>query len=77
MLSGERCFDETLARQVGVQPDEYLAGFISVGTIKEAPPQARETLSQDVWSCWQGNDLADLPAPPDQPILPSDRMPDS
>ena len=67
----------TLERQVGVQAGEYLAGFISVGTIKEAPPQARETLSQDVWSCWQGNDLADLPAPPDQPILPSDRMPGS
>ena len=54
VLSGERCFDETLARQLGVQPGEELAGFISVGTIAQAPPQPRETLSQNVWSCWQG-----------------------
>ena len=54
VLSGERCFDETLARQLGVQPGEELVGFISVGTIAEAPPQPRETLSQNVWSCWQG-----------------------
>ncbi|MFS2056194.1 nitroreductase family protein, partial [Variovorax sp. CT11-76] len=55
VLSGERCFDETLARQLGVQPGEELVGFISVGTIAEAPPQPRETLSQNVWSCWQGD----------------------
>ena len=73
VLSGERCFDETLARQLGVQPGEHLVGFISVGTIQEAPPQARETLSQEVWSCWQGDRMPDAPDPP---ILPADRTPD-
>jgi hypothetical protein len=84
VLSGERCFDETLARQVGVLPGEYLVGFISMGTIRETPPQARELLSQNVWSCWQGNALQalpELPEPPElpgpapaQPIRPSERM---
>jgi len=55
-----------------VQPGEYLAGFISVGTIQEAPPQARETLSQEVWSCWQGDCMPDAPDPP---LLPADRPP--
>jgi len=54
VLSGERCFDEALVRQLGVQPGEHLAGFVSVGTIGEMPPPPRETLSQSVWSCWQG-----------------------
>lgn len=78
VLSGERCFDETLVRQVGVQPGEYLAGFISMGTIREAPPQARETLSQDVWSCWQGDLLpgaaGDASGDGDQSIRPSERV---
>lgn len=69
VLSGERCFDETLARQVGAQPGEYLAGFISIGTIAQAPPQSREVLSQDVWSCWQGDAL-----PGDQPMRSSERV---
>ena len=79
VLSGERCFDETLARQVGVLPGEYLAGFISVGSIREAPPEVREVLSQSVWSCWQG--WQERPPGPDndadpgaQPILPSERV---
>jgi nitroreductase len=83
VLSGERCFDETLARQVGVLPGEYLVGFVSMGSIREAPPQARELLSQSVWSCWQGTalqampelpDMPELPGPAAQPILPSERM---
>ena len=75
VLSGERCFDETLARQVGVLPGEYLAGFISVGSIREAPPQAREMLSQSVWSCWQGwQEQPPAAEQADQPILPSERM---
>lgn len=74
VLSGERCFDETLARQVGVLAGECLAGFISMGSIREAPPPAREMLSQGVWSRWQASALPALPALPDQPILPSERM---
>lgn len=77
VLSGERCFDEALARQVGVLPGEYLVGFISMGSPTEAPPQARELLSQSVWSCWQGSPMPappTLPALPAQPIRPSERM---
>lgn len=33
---------------------EYLAGFISIGTIAEPPPRARERLSQSVLSRWPG-----------------------
>jgi len=68
VLSGDRCFDEPLARQLGLAPGEHLAGFISIGTIKEPPPRVRERLSQAVWSCWPG---------PAQPILSSERTPGS
>jgi len=75
VLSGERCFDETLARQVGVLPGEDLVGFISMGSVKEAPPPPRELLSQSVWSCWQGWKDPDAAALPEaQPILPSERV---
>ncbi|BEP56794.1 hypothetical protein GmRootV118_40380 [Variovorax sp. V118] len=61
-----------------MQPGEYLAGFISMGTIREAPPQARETLSQDVWSCWQGDLLpgaaGEASTDGDQSIRPSERV---
>jgi nitroreductase len=60
VLSGERCFDAILARQLGLAETEFLAGFISLGTIAEAPPSARQKLSQDVWSCWMGHELPDL-----------------
>ncbi|MGJ7510244.1 hypothetical protein [Variovorax sp. GT1P44] len=52
MLSGDRCFDPILASQLGLASGEVLAGFISIGTIKEAPPPAKERLSQVVLSCW-------------------------
>ena len=57
VLSGERCFDAILARQLGLAEAEFLAGFISLGTISEPPPPARQRLSQDVWSCWMGHEL--------------------
>ena len=60
VLSGERCFDAVLARQLGVAGAEFLAGFISLGSIAEAPPPARQKLSQDVWSCWMGHELPEL-----------------
>lgn len=52
MLSGERCFDAVLSTQIGVQAHEFLAGFISVGHVVEAPPDARSVLPGIVWSCW-------------------------
>ncbi|HKX41482.1 MAG TPA: nitroreductase [Burkholderiaceae bacterium] len=61
VLSGERCFDETLVAALGVAADEQLVGFVSIGTIGKAPPEARRPLPQTVWSCWPG------PAAPDDP----------
>lgn len=52
MLSGERCQDVGLREALHVQPDEVLAGFISVGTIAKAPPPAKPISRQLVWSCW-------------------------
>lgn len=52
MLSGERCHDEALTRQIGVRGDEFLAGFVSMGTVRELPPQARTVLPGAVWTCW-------------------------
>lgn len=57
VLSGERCFDAILARQLGLAEAEFLAGFISLGTVSEPPPPAKQRLSQDVWSCWMGHEL--------------------
>lgn len=52
MLSGERCFDAALAAQLGVKADEFLAGFISLGSVIEAPPTKRHALPAQVWSSW-------------------------
>lgn len=52
VLSGERCHDAALLQHLGVQAGECLAGFVSVGSIAEPPPEARAPLSSAVWSCW-------------------------
>lgn len=52
VLSGERCHDAPLLAQLGVQADEALAGFISIGTTTQAPPERRTVLPGAVWSCW-------------------------
>jgi nitroreductase len=52
VLSGERCFDAVLSTQIGVRPDEHLVGFISIGRVAQAPPEARTVLPATVWSCW-------------------------
>jgi nitroreductase len=54
MLSGERCQDESLRLALGVQRDEVLAGFISIGTIAKAPPPAARPPRDRVWSSWVG-----------------------
>lgn len=56
MLSGDRCFDAVLSAQLGVKPDEFLAGFISVGSVAEAPPPKAHVLAGEVWSCWRPRD---------------------
>lgn len=55
ILSGERCFDPELVRQLGLGAEEWLAGFVSIGTIREAPPPARQSPSAVVWSCWMAS----------------------
>lgn len=52
VLSGERCFDGELTRRLGVRVDEYLAGFISLGRVAEAPPRRRAVPTRVVWSRW-------------------------
>jgi nitroreductase len=52
MLSGERCFDAALANRIGIGAEEFLAGFISLGTVAEAPPTARSVSPERVWSRW-------------------------
>lgn len=52
VLSGERCKDTDLCRAVGVKKRETLAGFISLGTIKTAPPLQRLHDPNQVLSAW-------------------------
>jgi nitroreductase len=52
MLSGERCFDPVLGAELGVKPEEFLAGFVSLGSVVEAPPPRNHALPGQVWSAW-------------------------
>ncbi|HZT56376.1 MAG TPA: nitroreductase [Burkholderiaceae bacterium] len=52
MLSGERCHDRTLRSQLGVLAEEFLAGFVSIGRIAQAPPERQPVASSLVWSSW-------------------------
>lgn len=52
ILSGERCFNEVLLQRLGVQPHEALAGFVSIGTIREAPLAAAPKSTDTVLSSW-------------------------
>jgi nitroreductase len=52
VLSGERCFDKELLDQLRIGADEELAGFVSIGSIREALPAAKTPTSAAVWTCW-------------------------
>jgi len=52
MLSGERCHDAALIDRLGIAAPDCLAGFVSIGSVAEAPPPARHPLPSEVWSCW-------------------------
>jgi nitroreductase len=52
VLSGERCFDATLAKQLGLRPSECLAGFVSLGSIAQLPPRRKHAMPAEVWSYW-------------------------
>lgn len=55
ILSGERCFDDQLVAQLGLAPEEWLAGFVSMGTIREAPPRASRPATSVVRTIWNGS----------------------
>jgi nitroreductase len=59
MLSGERCFDPIFTRTLGLLEDEFLAGFISIGSIKTPAPAAETAPPSAVWSIWP--DFTDEP----------------
>jgi nitroreductase len=63
MLSGERCFDDVLAKKLGLGADEFLAGFISIGSIAQVPPRKKHAMPAEVWSCWWPEE-ADVPSSP-------------
>ncbi|WP_432726006.1 nitroreductase family protein [Variovorax sp. W6] len=52
VLSGERCFDPVLGAELGIGPDEFLAGFVSLGSVAEAAPPRGHALPGQVWSAW-------------------------
>jgi nitroreductase len=64
MLSGERCFDPVLGAELGIRPEEFLAGFVSLGSVAEAPPARNHALPGQVWSAW---------IPPTSPAVPPPR----
>ena len=78
VLSGERCFDPLLGAELGIKPDEFLAGFVTMGSVVEAPPPRNHALPGQVWSAWvPPASLASLASPssstaaPRQPADPS------
>ena len=52
VLSGERCFDEVLLQCLGVQPHEALCGFVTIGSIRNAPPAINPKSTEGVRSFW-------------------------
>jgi len=56
VLSGERCFDPVLSAELGVQPEEFVAGFISFGSVAETPPARKHAAPGDVLSRWVPGD---------------------
>jgi nitroreductase len=66
VLSGDRCRDLELGRQLGLGDGEMLAGFVSAGTVVKVPPAAPLKALARVWSAWDGpvHETADrTPAP--------------
>ena len=52
VLSGDRCFDALLKNELRLQEEEFLAGFVSIGSVLQTPPDVARPLSQDAWTCW-------------------------
>lgn len=62
MLSGERCFDAVIHTALGLQDSEYLAGFISLGSIASQPARRAAVAPSSMRTAWQPGSWA--PAPP-------------
>lgn len=56
VLSGDRCSDNSLCSAIGLAPEEHLAGFISLGSVREAPPAHAERPVDLVLSAWVGKE---------------------
>jgi nitroreductase len=52
LLSGERCYDTALKEALDVKPHEFLAGFISLGTVAAAPPARKKKDPKVQISVW-------------------------
>ena len=52
VLSGDRCFDPGVAAELHLSDGEFLAGFVSIGSVVETPAPVTRPLSQDAWSRW-------------------------
>jgi len=53
VLSGERCNDVPLQRALGVEPDEQLVGFVSIGTIANAARATERPEPRSMCTEWQ------------------------
>ncbi|MDM0025267.1 nitroreductase family protein [Variovorax saccharolyticus] len=53
VLSGDRCFDPLVAAEFGLLEGEFVAGFVSIGSVLETPPEVTRPLQPDAWSRWQ------------------------
>lgn len=66
MLSGERCFDAVVHAALGLQDSEYLAGFISLGSIVGMPARRTALAPSSMRTAWQPG-MASVTAPVLQP----------
>ena len=54
VLSGDRCSDTILARNLGIPAHERLVGFVSAGTVLKTPPLRQPQDPECCWSTWCG-----------------------
>ena len=58
MLSGSRCKDAELRAALGLGDEEFLAGFVSIGTIGKASSALVRPSPERVWSRWAPQEAA-------------------
>lgn len=67
VLSGDRCFDPMVAAELRLLEGEFLAGFVSIGSVLETPPEISRPLAQDAWTCWTRAPQKHVPSPAEDP----------